>query len=69
MYLSRLCGRAHIHDGYATYAQVDVVAPILLVLLRLLQGLAVAGEMGTSVTFLVEQAGDKRRGQIGSAAL
>jgi len=45
-----------------TYAQVGVIAPILLVLLRLLQGLAVAGEMGTSVTFLVEQAGQKRRG-------
>ena len=52
-----------------TYAQVGALAPILLVLLRLLQGLAVAGEMGTSVTFLVEQAGEKRRGLIGSAAM
>jgi MFS transporter, MHS family, proline/betaine transporter len=52
-----------------TYAQVGVLAPILLVLLRLLQGLAVAGEMGTSVTFLVEQAGQKRRGLVGSAAM
>lgn len=52
-----------------TYAQAGVVAPILLVILRLLQGLAVAGEMGTSVTFLVEQAGEKRRGLVGSAAM
>ncbi|SAK86480.1 general substrate transporter [Caballeronia fortuita] len=52
-----------------TYAQIGVFAPVLLVLLRLLQGLAVAGEMGTSVTFLVEQAGGRRRGIVGSAAM
>lgn len=52
-----------------TYAQIGVAAPILLVLFRLLQGLAVAGEIGASVTFLVEQAGGRRRGLLGSVAL
>jgi MFS transporter, MHS family, proline/betaine transporter len=51
-----------------TYHQIGAMAPALLVLLRLMQGLAVSGEMGTSVTFLVEHASRRHRGLIGSTA-
>jgi MHS family proline/betaine transporter-like MFS transporter len=52
-----------------THHQVGALAPALLVFLRMMQGLAVGGEMGTSVTFLVEHAPTKRRGLIGSTAV
>jgi MHS family proline/betaine transporter-like MFS transporter len=51
-----------------TFEQVGVVAPALLVLLRLLQGLSVGGEYTTSSIFLVERSADDRRGLLGSFA-
>ena len=51
-----------------TYAQIGITAPILLVMLRLLQGLAVGGEYTTSVVMLVEAAQPGRRGQVGAFA-
>ncbi|HTO79361.1 MAG TPA: MFS transporter, partial [Methylocystis sp.] len=51
-----------------TYGQIGVVAPILLVLLRLAQGLAVGGEYTTSMVLLVEEAQPSRRGFVGSFA-
>ncbi|MGC9420157.1 MAG: MFS transporter [Rhodovulum sp.] len=51
-----------------TYAQVGVLAPALLVLVRLLQGLSVGGEFSSSATYLVETAPMGRRGVIGSWA-
>jgi MHS family proline/betaine transporter-like MFS transporter len=51
-----------------TYAQVGIVAPILLVILRLCQGLAVGGEFTTSMVLLVEGAQRTRRGFVGSFA-
>jgi MHS family proline/betaine transporter-like MFS transporter len=45
-----------------TYAQIGVAAPALLVVLRLVQGLSVGGEYGTSIIFLVERAPPGRRG-------
>ncbi|QPZ93265.1 MFS transporter [Thioclava electrotropha] len=51
-----------------TYAQVGVLAPTLLVLVRLLQGLSVGGEFSSSATYLVETAPLKKRGLTGSWA-
>src|SRR6201985_806222 len=51
-----------------TYTQIGVAAPVLLILLRLCQGLAVGGEYTTSLVLLVEQALPSRRGRVGSYA-
>lgn len=51
-----------------TYAQVGLVAPLLLVLVRLLQGLSVGGEFSSSATYLVETAPQGKRGLTGSWA-
>jgi MFS family permease len=52
-----------------TYAQVGVWAPILLVLLRIIQGFAVAGELGGASAMIVEHAPFGRRGYYASFPL
>ncbi len=49
-----------------SYANIGLVAPILLVLCRMLQGFSTGGEWGGSAAFLVEYAPPGRRGIIGS---
>jgi MHS family alpha-ketoglutarate permease-like MFS transporter len=45
-----------------SFATIGIVAPILLVLARLLQGLSVGGEFGSSATYLSEIATPGKRG-------
>ena len=45
-----------------TFDQIGVAAPILLVLARLIQGISLGGEYGTSATYLSEVADKKHRG-------
>jgi MHS family proline/betaine transporter-like MFS transporter len=51
-----------------TYEQIGVAAPVILIVLRLAQGLSVGGEYTTSMVLLVEEAQPKRRGRVGSFA-
>ncbi len=44
------------------YARIGVLAPVMLVVARLLQGLSVGGEYGASATYLSEMAGRRLRG-------
>jgi MHS family proline/betaine transporter-like MFS transporter len=52
-----------------TYQQVGVTAAVLLIICRLLQGLAISGEFGGSVVYLTEHAPFARRGLYGSLCM
>jgi MFS transporter, MHS family, alpha-ketoglutarate permease len=45
-----------------TYASIGIAAPVLLGLARLIQGLSLGGEYGTSATYLSEVADERHRG-------
>ncbi|MCK5708896.1 MAG: MFS transporter, partial [Deltaproteobacteria bacterium] len=51
-----------------THAQVGIVAPIMLLILRLVQGFSVGGELIGSISYLTEVAPPGRRGFLGSFA-
>ena len=51
-----------------THAQVGIVAPIMLLILRLVQGFSVGGELIGSISDLTEVAPPGRRGFLGSFA-
>ncbi len=50
------------------YEVLGMAAPIILTLLRMIQGLSVGGEYTTSIVFMVERAPPGRRGLIGAMA-
>ncbi|MFF7941456.1 MFS transporter [Nocardia gamkensis] len=49
-----------------THASVGVLAPVLLILLRVVQGFSTGGEYGGAATYLAECATDRKRGFLGS---
>jgi MHS family shikimate/dehydroshikimate transporter-like MFS transporter len=51
-----------------TYASIGVLAPILLILLRLIQGFAVGGEWGGAALMALEHSDENRRGYSASFA-
>lgn len=48
------------------YHTLGIAAPILLTLLRMVQGLSVGGEYTTSIIFIIEQSPPNRRGLVGA---
>src|SRR4029077_13193657 len=45
-----------------TYSTIGIAAPILLLLIRVLQGLALGGEYGGAAVYVAEHVPDERRG-------
>jgi len=48
------------------YAQIGLAAPVLVVILRLIQGFALGGEVGPTTAFLIEAAPPGQRGLYGA---
>jgi len=57
-----MCGGSLVIALTPGYATIGVVAPIILVLARMFQGLSVGGEYGASATYMSEMASSKNRG-------
>jgi MHS family proline/betaine transporter-like MFS transporter len=49
-----------------TYTQIGMLAPVLLVIARMVQGLSVGGQLGVSSSLMIEHAPNARRGYYGS---
>jgi MHS family proline/betaine transporter-like MFS transporter len=52
-----------------TYAEWGVIAPICLILIRILQGLSMGGEFSGAITYMVEHSPPNKRALSGSAAM
>ena len=48
------------------YVTIGILAPIGLILLRMIQGFSTGGEYGGAATFMAEYAPDRKRGRFGS---
>ncbi len=57
-----MCGGSLVIAVTPGYATIGVLAPVLLVVARLFQGLSVGGEYGASATYISEMATADRRG-------
>ena len=61
-----MCGGSLVIAVLPTYARIGALAPALLLVARLFQGLSVGGEYGTSATYMSEVALKGRRGFFAS---
>lgn len=61
-----MCGGSLVIAVLPTYAQIGALAPLLLLVARLFQGLSVGGEYGTSATYMSEVALQGRCGFFAS---
>ncbi|MDX1950427.1 MAG: MFS transporter [Rickettsiales bacterium] len=52
-----------------TYEHIGIWATILLTIIRLVQGVAIGGEFGGSIVYLVEHASEKNKNLIGSTSV
>lgn len=52
-----------------TYEMIGIYAPILLTLIRLVQGVAIGGEFGGSIVYLVEHAKPENKNRVGSLSM
>lgn len=52
-----------------TYEMIGIYAPILLTLIRLVQGVAIGGEFGGSIVYLVEHAKPTNKNRVGSLSM
>lgn len=57
-----MCGGSLLIAITPSFQRIGLLAPAVLVLARLLQGLSVGGEYGASATYLSEMAGQRHRG-------
>jgi MHS family proline/betaine transporter-like MFS transporter len=61
-----MSGSTFVIGVLPTYHSIGILAPILLILARMVQGFSTGGEYGGAATFIAEYAPDKRRGFLGS---
>lgn len=52
-----------------TYEMMGIIAPVLLTVIRILQGLSLGGEFSGSMTYMVEHSPQAKRGFIGSMSM
>ncbi len=64
--VSCIAGASFVIGICPTYAQIGILAPLILVLARILQGLSCGGELPSAQTYLAEYAPRVRRGQWAS---
>jgi len=64
--LSLMGGSTVLMGLLPTYASIGVAAPVLLIVLRLIQGIGLGGEWGGALLLAVEYAPRERRGLFGS---
>jgi MHS family alpha-ketoglutarate permease-like MFS transporter len=60
--VSLMCAGSLMIAAAPTYATIGLLSPAILVLARMIQGLSLGGEYGSSATYLSEMAGRERRG-------
>lgn len=64
--VSLMCGGSLAIALTPTYAEIGALAPAILLVARLAQGLSLGGEYGASATYLSEMAGRRHRGFFSS---